>query len=558
MMSIQVESVSNYGGVSVIGHHNQVTQTIYRSIEHKDLISEREKIKNRISEIQKRITRYPADEDFKKDLLKEEQELKKQDRKIEIFENEIRKSYEEINSFPINTERLGKIKQLFNSGEFSKARALFDAESDAMKAEGIALLAERDSLKEKVLKNSTLLTDKANEYLEYARFTLIDFQQADRFEKANTFFQESLKYERNVFNRFAYAEFLADHGQINNAIVLYEELESEFRTIIQERKDFLIPKFADVLNNLGGLKLKRNEFELAIKYFEEAINIQERLIKNGLEDYNPSLALSKNNLAHLFEEQEKFDKAIELYEKAILIRKRVAEKINITSNQATVADSLNDKAICIAKKTEKEKTGNLQEAEDLFAEALAIQKKLNVTEPDKFLPEIATTLGNLSNVYSVQKRFDLAETVALECLEIRKKLYQINPYTFAEDFAKSLAIVGLRIKESSRYEEADKFLIESLQIFQRLAQSNRQVHAINVASTAANLSSFYFNEMPDKERSLYYAQLAIVNTIDLLGRLPLADQIAESLLLSIVRIWNEDPKAFLETCILENERLKTS
>ena len=548
-----ISHINVSGGDFHIGHN----YNFGKSAEYNELVAVLEDFNKRFSEAQENLEEFKSDK-FRKELIDLDAKRQEQEKKIEEFKNEIKKLNDEINSISLNTERLKIVKKHFDAGEVTQARAILNAEKLAMKGELDALLCEKEYLAERTSNNSKHLNDKANEFLLLARFTVFDFDLTDRFEQANFYFKESLRAERNIINLFAYAKYLDGHRQINPAISLYEELELIFRTILQEQKDLLIPKFADVLNNLGGLKLTKHELESAFKYFEEAKIIQQKLVEIGAEIYKPSLARSTNNLAQLFEEQENFDRALELYDEAIFIKRQIAESDNNTINQAAVADSLNDKAICIAKKVGKEGSVNIEEAQQLFEETLAIQRKLHDAERDNFLPEISATLGNLSNVYRDQKKFDLAETMAFEGFEILKKLYQKNPYTYAGDFAKSLTTMALLFKQKGKHEEAEKHFIKSLHIFQDLEHFNPKAFSLEIVINAADLSSLYFIEFKNKEKTLEYAHIALVNAIDLLNKFsPRAESISTSLL-EFVKQCGEDPMEFLVNCVNEYDKLEKS
>jgi tetratricopeptide (TPR) repeat protein len=61
-------------------------------------------------------------------------------------------------------------------------------------------------------------------------------------------------------------------------------------------------------------------------------------------------------------------------------------------------------------------TQRMRDAEEAYAEALAIRRKLAEANPDAYLPDVATTLNNLAILYSATQRMSQAEEAYAEAL----------------------------------------------------------------------------------------------------------------------------------------------
>jgi hypothetical protein len=81
-----------------------------------------------------------------------------------------------------------------------------------------------------------------------------------------------------------------------------------------------------------------------------------------------------------------------------------------------------------------------------------------------------------------------------------------------------------------------------------LADANPQTYLPNVAMTATNLSLFYQQSLPDRERSLDYAREAFAAALPFVEVLPAAENYARTTL-QVVEAWEVDTKRFIEETI---------
>jgi tetratricopeptide (TPR) repeat protein len=147
----------------------------------------------------------------------------------------------------------------------------------------------------------------------------------------------------------------------------------------------------------GECQNYQKELDLAIEYFQKAVELQEKL---GLE---LELATSLNNLAELYRSQGKYDRAEPLYLQALELRKSI-----LGENHPDYATSLNNLALLYKSQ------GKYDRAEPLYLQALELKKSILGENH----PSYATSLNNLALLYKSQRKYDRAEPLFIQALEI--------------------------------------------------------------------------------------------------------------------------------------------
>jgi len=100
------------------------------------------------------------------------------------------------------------------------------------------------------------------------------------------------------------------------------------------------------------------------------------------------------------------------------------------------------------------------EAENAYADALKIYKKLAEENPDAYLPDLAMTQNNLGNLYSDLRKFDEAENAYADALKIYKKLAEENPDAYLFDLLQTQADIGTLYISTNRVEKGVGILKE--------------------------------------------------------------------------------------------------
>jgi tetratricopeptide (TPR) repeat protein len=108
--------------------------------------------------------------------------------------------------------------------------------------------------------------------------------------------------------------------------------------------------------------------------------------------------------------------------------------------------------------------GRRAEALQATQEAVDLYRRLAAQHPDAFLPDLANSLTNLSNVLFALDRWEEALQAAQEAVEIRRRLARQYPEAFLPDLAESLGAYGKALLGLGRAPEAREAFAEGLRI----------------------------------------------------------------------------------------------
>ncbi|MBX7142785.1 MAG: tetratricopeptide repeat protein, partial [Chitinophagales bacterium] len=190
------------------------------------------------------------------------------------------------------------------------------------------------------------------------------------------------------------------------------------------------------------------------------------------------------------------------------------------------------------------------EAQEKYQEALDIRRELARSNPQTYLPDVATTLNNLAVLLSDRNEFTEAQEKYQEALDIRRELARSNPQTYLPDVATTLNNLAVLLKARNEFTEAQEKYQEALDIYRELARSNPQTYLPDVAMTAANFSRSYLTSGRNREESLKLAREAVVSVLPFFENVPAAGQYLR-FALAIVKEWGEDEDKFLKDCMDE-------
>ncbi len=168
---------------------------------------------------------------------------------------------------------------------------------------------------------------------------------------------EALPYLKKAYNyrsenreyAFAYALLLQKQQQFKQAIPIYEDILQ----IDRESGDKF--ELATTLNNLAILYENTNYYELAEKYFLEALDILRKLAKANPKAYEPDVVLTLNNLANLYNKTNRYDLAEKYYLEALEFYRKFAE-VNPMAYELDVADTLGKLGLFYSEQDNQEKS----------------------------------------------------------------------------------------------------------------------------------------------------------------------------------------------------------
>jgi len=412
----------NADGNVIVGDGNNVTViNLKEAAQYKDIESEIQELNERFDKAKQKSIQYPDDPDFAVDLINIDSKMSERRKELETLKQEVIKLAEDFARIPINSERLKKAKAHFERGEFAEARAVLDAEK--MGQELDALLEQKETLNVKTQENQQNLSDKANEYLILARLTATDFELSARFEKTLEYFEQSLRAERNVESILAYAKFLNEHNQFNQAQPFYEEALEIYRRLNKETPYAYLSEMVNSLNYLASLYSLKEEYSQAKSLFEEALLISRQLMESNHAEYLPQMAVTLNNFANLYNNIKEYNHAKLLYEEAALIY--------ISLNEGTPKRYMDKFALNLIN------LGNLysnineySQAYTTYEKALNIFRLFDILMPDAFLSNLGMALNNFAALLLKKNEYSEAQTMFEEALKISRRLVEKNPKAY--------------------------------------------------------------------------------------------------------------------------------
>jgi len=206
------------------------------------------------------------------------------------------------------------------------------------------------------------------------------------------------------------------------------------------------------LNNQGKLLSHIDQYEPALKSYNEALEISLGLSKKNPNVYLAEVALNLNKIGNLHSRQKEngesiekdsdliyvndYGAALKSYNEALEISRGLAKK-NPNTYLPIVAATLNNLGDLLSY------IDDYEEAVKSYKEALEIGKKLAKKTPEIFLRGVAQNLDNLGYLHYKFKIYNAAIQAYTEALSIRKKLAAKNPKKYLHEYKYDLTILSL-------------------------------------------------------------------------------------------------------------------
>ncbi|MFM7439261.1 MAG: tetratricopeptide repeat protein [Snowella sp.] len=302
--------------VGAIGDHNQVTQNfIVQSPDYQALMAG---IKDK-----KRLLRLEIDPLEKLEISGELEQLEAQ---LEQFKENIVRLAETFSKIEINTERLRQAKDYFDQGQFREADAILQAEE--MVKDLNKLLQKDQQLDQQKAEVRASREQIANEFLIKAQLWATFYEQSNRFEQTCDYFAESLRALKTTDNLFAYAYFLKEHYQLDQANLYYTEVLEIDRNLGD------LSNLATTLNNLAILHSDRNELAIAEAEYQEALQIYRTLAEENPRSFLPNVAVTLINLS-IFYLQVEPETSITLAEEVLEIAQQFPDLPSVQQDAET-------------------------------------------------------------------------------------------------------------------------------------------------------------------------------------------------------------------------------
>ena len=334
----------------------------------------------------------------------------------------------------------------------------------------------------------------------------------------------------------------SEANRFDEACKCYEQAIALTRESLTEKN------LAERLHEYGKFLQDNNQFHRIEEYYQEALDICERLAKAYPEAYEAGVATTLNNLANLYSDTQRFDQAEEYYLRALEIQERLA-KAHPEAYESDVADTLHNLAALY------DDTQRLIESEAYFLRALDIYERLATANPETYEADIAMTLNNLANLYSDTQRLNKAEEYYLRSLEIRKHLAIHNPKLYESHVADTLNCLAILYSDTQRFNEAENYYLGALEIYERLIVKNPEIYEFKFTDPLNNLANLYRATLRFSAAENYFLRVISIRE-RLATTYPEAYQSDLAISLSNLALLYTDTKCFAKSRDIHNRALE--
>lgn len=272
-----------------------------------------------------------------------------------------------------------------------------------------------------------------------------------------------------------------------------------------------LARFANAAFSLGFLTAEIGNKEDALLAYREALELQERLVREnpGVTAYLSDLAKSHNNLGSLLGETGKPDEALQAYEQALQIRLQMKREGETSAEaQNSLAQIYNNIGNLLCD------TGKTNEALQAFEEALKIRTQLAEENTGKaaFQGSLAVSYNNMGNLLADTGKLDQALQSYQQALKIREQLVQENPddRVLQNNLAVSHYNIGILLHETGKPAEAMRSYRTAREIQARLAKEHPGVNAYrNDLAQSDNSIGILLGESGNLEEAMQAYQQAL-------------------------------------------------
>ena len=293
---------------------------------------------------------------------------------------------------------------------------------------------------------------------------------------------------------YDYASFLEDQNDYTNAIEVAENLRWYYSAPGRKVDEY---DLGSLYNLLGMLYKAQNQPKESEKYYLDAIEIYERLVKKNADAYEPDLAMSYNNTGIFYAVHGQPQKAEKYHLAAIEIRERLVKK-NADAYEPDLATSYNNAGVFYKKQGQSEK------AEKYYLSAIEIEKRLVKKNAAAYEPDLAMSYNNVGAFYDDQNQPDKAEKYYLAAIAIRERIVKKNADAYEPALADSYNNAGIFYNDQGKRDKAEKYYLAAIEIHERLVEKNADAYEPDLATSYNNAGIFYSDQGQSDKAEKYF------------------------------------------------------
>ncbi len=292
---------------------------------------------------------------------------------------------------------------------------------------------------------------------------------------ANPYFERALvlcqknslkKEEARALNDLGLVQYF--YGNYEKALE-YHDQSLNIRKTLGNQSDV-----ATSLNNIGIIYSDIDNYEKALEYHDQSLNIRKTLGNQS------GLAMSLNNIGSVYHHQKKYDEALRLHKRSLIIYETLGD-------QSGIASALNKK-------------GDISRSLGKNNEALRLHKRsLVICEILGDQSGIASAFCNIGAIYTNQKKQGEALVFYKKSLEIYRALRSQS--------GEAISLNGIGVLYSSKgdYEKAIVYYKRSLEIQQALGRKS------DVAACLYNMGWAYYNKSDHVFAMICYLKSIVID-----------------------------------------------
>ena len=307
---------------------------------------------------------------------------------------------------------------------------------------------------------------------------LLHVEQLESAEKLYLTLLEQKPVERDLGLYYHQLGLIKNgQGEYKEAIRYYEQAISIEEKIHSPTDSHLAISYG----NIGGVYKNMGECSKALFYYEKALDIQQK----ALPDNHPSLATSYSNIGMVYVDMGEYAKALSYYEKNLAI-----SQASLPANHPNLATSYNK----IGKVYDS--MGDYSKALSYNEKALDIQQKTLPTNH----PDLGLTYFDIGSVYDSMGEYSKALSYYEKALNISENTLSANHPDLATNYNNSGGVYD----SMGEYSKALSYYEKALDIYQKTLPVNHS----STATCYNNIGEVY-DSMQEYSKALFYYEKAL-------------------------------------------------
>lgn len=216
--------------------------------------------------------------------------------------------------------------------------------------------------------------------------------------QATVLAEENLKSAKSIKYNFGQSSILNTLGAINLLQGNYEVAMKYYQNALKINSEiYNLDGISRNLNNIAIIHNRQKDFDKALEYNLKALDINLKLKNNEL------IANSYNNVGNVYSNKSNDNKSLEFHNKALEINRKINDKEGIARNLGNIGLVF-------------KKLGNIVEAKKYLQEAILINQELN----DDF--GLAISLINLADCFKTEHNFSSSLSLLSTAEKLSKNL----------------------------------------------------------------------------------------------------------------------------------------